>query len=143
MHTPETAQKKPPRKRPTVAEYLTAQIDLCGKAQLEIAKECGFGNANIITMFKQGKSKLPVSRIGAIAKALNVDALYLFTLVMSQYEPETWQVIEESIFKQPLLSRNELEIIEVLRESKVINPTIRTDEERGRLMAVFNTLQPG
>lgn len=148
MSTKTTAKKKELKKAPlrlakvTVAEYLNAQIDLCGKTQLEIARECGFEKPNIITMFKQGKSKLPLSRVGVMAKALGVDPVYLFALVMSEYEPETWRVINEGILQQPLLTSNELEIIEIVRASNVPNPKVRTVEERQRILSAINHLRP-
>lgn len=131
------------RKRPTVAEYLTAQIDLCGKTQQEIAQECGFEKSNIITMFKQGKSKLPISRVPAMARALGVDPLYLFQLAFSEYEPDTWAAIEDAVLRQPLLTANEREILEVIRSSKVHDPKLRTAEEKGRLRSFVDDLRPG
>lgn len=132
-----------PKKPATVAEYLTAQIDLSGKTQLQIARECGFDKPNIITMFKQGKSKLPISRIGRMAKALGVDPLHLFNLAMSEYEPDTWPVIQQEILKQPLLTQNEIEIVELVRSANVVNPKVRTADERKRLLTAINSLRSG
>lgn len=126
----------------SVAEYLSGQIQLSGKSQAELAKECGYENPNIITMLKQGRSKLPMSRVASMAKALGVDPLHLFFLVMNEYEPETWNVIQELILKQPLITQNELEIVELVRSSKVSNPKVRNDEERAFLMQAFQTLKP-
>ncbi len=130
------------RKPPTVAEYLTAQIDVTGKSQLEIAQECGFTSPNVITMIKQGKTKLPLSRVGALAKALGVDPVYLFSLAMNEYEPGTWSAMEGLIFKQPLLTANELEFVQVLRSGKVQNPRLRTAHDKARLLALVNQLDP-
>lgn len=131
-----------PRPNITVAEYLTQQINLCGKTQSEIAREAGFNKPNIITMLKQGATKLPMAKVGAMAKALEVDPLHLFKLVMQEYEPDTWQTLQETILKQPFVTHNEMEIIEVIRQSNVVNPKIRTDEERARLLEVISTLKP-
>ncbi len=125
----------------TVAEYLSQQINLCGKTQAEIAKEAGFAKANIITMFKQGNTKVPVSKVGPLAKALEVDPLHLYKLVMSEYEPDTWEMLQESVLKQPFVTKNEMEIIEVIRQSNVTNPKIRTEKERIRLLDAIATLK--
>lgn len=109
--------------RLSVAEYITAQLDLCGKLQSEVAREAGFGSANVVTMIKQGKTKLPMAKVGVFAKAIGVDPLYMFQLVMSEYDPGTWEMISEYILKQPFISQNELEILEIVRTAKVINPT--------------------
>lgn len=126
----------------TVAEYLTQQINLCGKTQSEIARESGFNKPNIITMLKQGATKLPMSKVGLMAKALEVDSLHLFKLMMQEYEPDTWEVLQDSILKQPVVTANELAIIEVIRQSNVVNPKIRTDDERTRLLDVISTFKP-
>lgn len=137
-----TEAKKSAGNRPTVAEYLTAQIALRGKAQLEIAREMGYENANIITMLKQGKSGLPLFRIGKLAESLGVDPVYLFTLCMSEYHPETWETMQQYILKQPMVTQNELEILEVVRSSKIPNPKLRTAEEKRMLLDVVSKWRP-
>lgn len=127
---------------PTVAEYLTIQIDLCGKPQFEIARMCNFPKPNIITMIKQGKTKLPTAKIGLMAAALGVDPLHLFKIVMQEYEPDTWEMIQDSILKQPLVTENEMKILEVIREANVVNPKIRTNEDRMRIMDAVSALKP-
>lgn len=130
-----------PRSTPvTVAEYLTQQIALCGKTQSEIAREAGFNKPNIISMLKQGATKLPINKIAAMSKALGVDPTFLFRLVMSEYEPETWAVIEEQILHQPVISDNEFAIIQVIRKSNVINPQIRNSDDRKRLLEAVSHL---
>jgi transcriptional regulator with XRE-family HTH domain len=138
----EVVKKAPVKPKMTVAEYLNAQIDLCGKSQADIAAEMGLEKPNVITMFKQGKSKLPLSRVGAMAKALNIDPTFLFQLVMSEYEPDTWAAIQGDILKQPYVSQNELEIIQLVRQCNVPNPKVRTLEEKERLLSAFNRLRP-
>lgn len=128
-----------PSKPKSVAEYLTWQINLCGKKQLEIAEICGFGKANIITMIKQGKTKLPLDKVGKMAKAIEVDPIHLFKMVMQEYMPETWTEVQRMI-GQEVITENELEFIKVIRESNVINPKLRTEEERIRLLDFVGTL---
>ena len=127
--------------RMTVAEYLTAQIALSGKQQSQIAEEAGFtGNASILSIFKQGTSKVPVARVGRLAKALGVDPLYFYQLVMSEYEPETWKELQDTVFKQPLLTDNEKAILDVIRSANVKNPRLRTVQEKAKLTDFINTL---
>ena len=128
------------QKPKSVAEYIGWQINLCGKSQLEISEEAGFNKPNIITMIKQGKTKLPLDKIGRFAKAIEVDPINLFKMCMAEYSPETWESIE-SITKQPMLTANEVEIIEIIRQSNVQDPKIRTDEERQKLLDFVDTLK--
>jgi transcriptional regulator with XRE-family HTH domain len=124
-----------------VAEYIAWQINLCGKKQTEIAEEIGFDKPNVITMIKQGKTKVPISKIGRFAKALEVDPIFFMKLVFSEYMPDVMEAIN-SIITQPIITQNEWEIIEVVRSAKVVNPKLRTDEERRALKDFINTLKP-
>lgn len=130
---------KLPAKPKTVADYLNWQINLCGKKQLEIAEEVGFPKPNIITMIKQGKTKLPLDKIGRFAKAIEVDPVHLFKMCMQEYMPDTWKEIER-MMNQPILTTNELEFIEIMRESNVTNPRLHTDSERKQFRDFIETL---
>lgn len=125
----------------SVAEYLEAQINMCGKSQKQIAEEAGFPKPNIITMFKKGDTKLPLEKIGKFAKAIEVDPIHLFKLCLAEYQPETWAEIQK-MFGQPVLTTNELEILEVIRSANVENPRVRTDAERDNIRQVIETLKP-
>lgn len=136
----EVIKIKPPTKPKSVADYLNWQINLCGKKQLEIAEEVGFPKPNIITMIKQGKTKLPLDKVGKFAKAIEVDPLHLFKLCMLEYMPDTWKEIEKMI-DQPVLTTNELEFVEVMREANVTNPRLRTDDQRRKFREFVESLK--
>lgn len=107
----------------TVAGYITWQLELCGKTQTQVAQECGFELANIITMIKQDKTNLPISKVHKMAKALGVDPKYLFKLAYKEYRPEEWAMFEE-LMGQPVLTQNEVEMIEVIRSAGMANPKL-------------------
>lgn len=100
----------------SVAEFLKEKISLCGKTQKEIAEEIGFEKPNIITMLKQGKTKLPIGRIGPLARAIDADPAHLLRLVMSEYSPETWEAIED-VTQSTILTANELKLVRAYREA--------------------------
>lgn len=102
--------------RITVAQYLEQQINLCDKSQKQIADETGYEKPNIITMFKQGKTKLPVNKVPAFAKALGVDPIHLLRVVMGEYMPDTWEVLDQMI-GDTLISRDEAIVLTVVRET--------------------------
>lgn len=133
--TPANAPK--PR---NVAEYISWQIQLCGKSQTDIAREVGFDKPNVITMIKQGKTKVPLAKIGSMAKALEVDPVHFMKLVLSEYLPDLMDVIQE-ITAQPLITQNEMEFIKVIRSSNVVNPKLRTDGERDKLRRFVEALK--
>jgi hypothetical protein len=100
----------------TVAKYLDQQIALSDKSQKEIAEAVGYDKPNIITMLKQGATKLPINRVGPMAKALNVDPVHLLRLVMSEYMPETWETIEEILGAGTLVSQEEIALLKFIRK---------------------------
>jgi hypothetical protein len=98
-----------------VAEFLTFHIDISDKAQKDIASEIGYDKPNVLTMIKQGKTKLPLTKIGPIAKAIDADPAYLLRLALTEYVPETWSAIE-GLLPGELLTANERKLIEEFRK---------------------------
>ena len=80
-----------------VAEYIAWQINLCGKKQTQIAEEVGFEKPNVITMIKQGKTKVPINKIGKFAKALEVDPIFFMKMVFTEYMPDAMEAINSII----------------------------------------------
>lgn len=132
---------KTPVKPKTVAEYIDWQVTLCGKSQKQIAEEAGFPKPNIITMFKQGSTKVPLEKVGKLAKALEVDPVNLLKMCLREYLPDTYTEIEK-MFGQPILTQNELELLQVIRSAKVANPKVRTHDDKVRIMMAIETLKP-
>ena len=52
------------------------------KTQREIAVAAGFVSVNILTMIKQGNSKLAMDRVATLAAALEIDPKYLLRLAL-------------------------------------------------------------
>ena len=84
-------------KKITVAEYLTAQIEICGKSQKQIAEEVGFPKANVLTMLKHGTTRIPIHRVPALARSLGVDPARFMRLVLEEYQPAILEAIEGSL----------------------------------------------
>ncbi len=99
----------------TVADFLAVRIAELGKTQRQISEECGFDNPNIITMFKQGNTKVPINRVASLAKALEVDPVHLLRLVMSECIPNLWEIVED-IMKSTVLTSNELDLLRAIRQ---------------------------
>lgn len=103
-------------KTTTIADLIADLLADSDKTQREIAAECGFEKPNIITMFKKGSTKVPLNRIGTLAKALNADPAHMLRLAMREYMPDTWESIEETL-NSTLLTANELKLIRAYREA--------------------------
>jgi hypothetical protein len=87
----------PPYADTALCKFLTKKIAaLSGvKSQREIAAEVGYDRPNIISMIKNGVTALPLDRVPAFAKALDVDPRHLFRLALEQNHPEIAGVAHE------------------------------------------------
>lgn len=103
------------KKKVTVAEYLEQLINMSDKSQKQIAAEVGYDKPNMITMIKQGATKLPLNKVGVFAKSLGIDPMHLFRIAMEEYMPETMQVMDE--FMGPaLVTQDEVELVKLFRQ---------------------------
>lgn len=119
-----------------VAAYLTQQLSLCGKSQIEVSTEVGYDNPNVLTMLKQGKTKLPINKVKVMARALGVDPIHLLRLTMLEYMPDTWEVISD-VLGGTVLTTSEKNIIKLVRQSDgglPVEPA--TETEKAELRAL-------
>jgi hypothetical protein len=105
------------------------------KSQLEIASEAGFNAVNMMAMIKTGSAKLPLDRVPALAKALDVDAAYLFMMAVEQHDPTLARVIRD-IFGTAT-TKNEVTWLEEIRDaSEHTDPTL-TSKARKAIRGIF------
>jgi transcriptional regulator with XRE-family HTH domain len=98
-----------------MAEFITDAIAASSKSQREIADEMGLDNANLITMYKSGASRVPPNRLHSLAIALNVDPWFLVRLALLEYYPELHGIIEK-VMPSPILTKNEIAMLKSFRE---------------------------
>lgn len=121
----------------SVAQYLSQQIALSPHSQREIAEAAGYPKPNILTMFKQGDTKLPVNKVPAMAKALGVDPAHLLRLVMEEYMPEAWAAVE-SIIGKHIVSDEEMAVVEMVRqESRGVPLDLANPKNERRLREII------
>lgn len=119
----------------SVANYITHQLLLCGRQRKEIADDLGYERPNIITMFKQGTTKVPINKAPALAKAMNVDPVHFLKLVLAEYMPETWEVIAETLSLDQATTESEAKILSIVRNSSEgYDLAPETDQEVQELM---------
>lgn len=99
----------------TVSEYLTKAIELSGKTQREIAREVGYPKPNVISMMKQGQTKVPIEKAPLFAKACGVDPAFFLRLVLQEYFPDAWVAIHKTFGEA--LTVNERALVEAYRET--------------------------
>ena len=77
-----------------VAQLISKRIDELGLLQKDVARACGWPKPNVITMLKQGLMKLPLEKVGPLAKVLGLHPALLFWMVLKEYAPETLKSID-------------------------------------------------
>lgn len=97
----------------TTAMILTKAIEASDLTQREIADRVGFKNANIISMLKNGETRVPLERIPALAATLGIDEREFLMVAIEEYHPGVHEVLVE-VLGVPL-SDAELGIITVFR----------------------------
>lgn len=80
-----------------VAHYLAIHIKRSGKTHAEIAAEIGLENPNVVSMLKTGRTKIPLLRIPALARSIDVEPKELLGLCLEAYMPELHTVITETM----------------------------------------------
>lgn len=123
-----------------VARFLAERIEASGQLQKDIAEKVGFEKPNMITMVKQGKTRLPLDKVGPMAKALEVDPLQLLQLCMQEYYPHTWSSIAQLL--TPAITEDERQLLAALRAS-VGGPFLSalSDESRAQFQRLMLSLR--
>ena len=106
------------------------------KSQRDIAMEAGFVNPNMMSLLKSGRTKMPLDRVPALAKALDCDARRLFLLALQQGGNETTLSAVEKIFGT-VITRNEVEWIEEIRDASGNGDPRLTARSRTALRGIF------
>lgn len=69
-----------------LAKFINANWDtLVGRTNEEVSQELGYRAANIISMWRTGKTKIPLDRLPDIANLMKIDIATLFPMWMEQY----------------------------------------------------------
>lgn len=106
------------------------------KTQAEIAYEAGFPNATMLAMLKNGTSRLPIDRVPALAKALDVDPRRLLQLALSQRGGDTTEAAIREVLRVVVTSNEEAWINELRSASGYSDPALTT-RARSALRAIF------
>lgn len=96
-----------------VARFVANRIQMTGKLQKDIAREAGFDKPNMITMIKQGRTRLPLDKVGPMARALETEPVSLLQMCLEEYHPETWKAIAP--FMESAVTEDELRLLQTLR----------------------------
>lgn len=99
-----------------VARLLTDWFNETTKLQTEIADEIGLARPNVLAMFKQGRSKLPINHVVKLATSLGKNPEELMDVVLEEYHPELKRAL--LLAKGRSFSKSERVLMETLRDTK-------------------------
>ena len=94
---------------------LEKAINGSAKTQFEMAEALGYTNANIMTMFKKGTTRVPLEKVSILARELDIDPAELMRDWLATYMPDALPSLEELIGSP--LSRSERSWITGLRKA--------------------------
>jgi hypothetical protein len=106
------------------------------RSQQEIASAAGFKSVNMLSMIKDGKAKLPLERVIALAKALECDPRHLMRLALEQ---NLTQPVLDEIFATSggLSTVNEQGILQEIRRLAGNSDPVLTPELKKALANIF------
>ena len=109
-------ERRPPFAHSAMAKFLSRKLEeIKGeKTAAEISRNLGYAHGNLISMFKCGEAKVPLDKIPALAKALEVDIAHLMRLGLEQYWPDKMAVISDAFGH--IVTANELALLQEVRE---------------------------
>jgi len=109
-------------KKADLAAFIASRIDSSDMTQTEIAAVAGFEHPNFLSMIRSGRSRLPLGRTLALADALEIPRDDLVRRCLDAYEPELYAILT-SVFPGLSITEEEMEIIRLVRASKLLPPT--------------------
>lgn len=120
------------------AAFVRRQTELLShrKTQKVIAHEAGFVNSNLISMIKNGATKIPLDRVPALARALEADPAYLMRLSLEQAIGQTASVAVLEVFGTAT-TLNERGWLEEIRDASGQTDPKLTARSRSALRAIF------
>lgn len=99
-----------------VAREVTRIVNASDKTQHEIAHELGLERSNIITMFKQGRTKLPLNKVVPLSRACGVDPAKLMLLCLEEYQPGILEALGEAL--RATVTEDEAALLRSIRHAK-------------------------
>jgi hypothetical protein len=119
-----------PSRRNRFAALIEEQINASEKTQIDLARELGYENPNIITMFKKGTTRVPLDKVAPLARALDLDSGELLRQWFATFYPDALPEIEKHL--GPVLTRAEKTWVWGLRRRLGAVPAF--DERWGELI---------
>lgn len=96
-----------------VSDFIVKRQKELGLSNATLANALGYDNHNVISMIRKGRARVPLHQVMALASVLQVDSIWFFKLVMSEYKPDALEAIEQCF--GGLVTQNEWRLLAVWR----------------------------
>lgn len=80
--------------RKNFIQRLRTEMEASDMSNVQLADLLGYDHPNIISMFRSGKTRVPLAKVPALARALGLDARELLRAWFRAYQPDDLPVIE-------------------------------------------------
>lgn len=114
-----------------MAAYLAANFSRrCSLTNEQVALDLGYTAANVLSLWKTGKSRVPLDRLPGIARLMRIDIAELLPLWIEQHAPDTprtgvsrttYEQIQE-VFER-IATAHEAPLLKAIRAGLAANPT--------------------
>jgi len=123
-----------------VAAFFAHHVDTGRLSQREIASTVGYSRANVISMFKTGVTRIPIEKIPALSKCMNVDPKAFLRLAMQEYMPETWETIVSILGNGLDVTECEYQMLQKIRRESGGPVCVKTPEQKAALDVLISSL---
>jgi transcriptional regulator with XRE-family HTH domain len=101
----------------TAQEFISKAIEMSPLTQREIANKAGYDKPNVLSMMKNGITKIPIAKVPELARACGVDEKNMLRVVLQDYYPEVWAILSKN-FEMELLTDEERRLVQDHRAKK-------------------------
>lgn len=108
------------------AQFLAEAIEASGKTQRQIAAEIGYAKPNVLSMMKNGETRIPLEKISALAAACDVDEQTFMRTALLEYQPGAYSALMRAFWPRRL--QHEEEWLEIWRIA-TLNAEIEIDSQ--------------
>lgn len=119
----------PPTSRTSLKHLIAERQSALNLTDVQLATALGYDRSIVIAMIKQGNIKLPLTKVPALATALETDASSLLVLAMKEAAPDLLALIEE-VWGPRDLTSEESRLVQACRkiaDGRKVAPVVFSD----------------
>jgi transcriptional regulator with XRE-family HTH domain len=118
----------------TLSQFIDANWDALGMTNDEAAARLGFKATNLVSMWRTGRTPVPMARLGQLADLLAVDLVTIFVLWLKQERLRNHDVPAALVeaLERRVATANEAKVLVAVRTAtKNADPSFTSDQVTG------------